>query len=230
MATVERAIEAGANAIGFTFYFGGEETQADTERVATLTDAAHQCGKPVFMWAYARGPLPDKMGADSLFWCAQAVSAGESLGVDVVKQKYPQPAKDVQEYRRNLSGVDGKKGYFFSKMPDIDQLLSFEPKESEPVSFELQVERLAFMAEVAPNTLKIISGGPKSDDPDKDLVETTRAVMESGNEGRIVGRQLWGRPIEEALQLNMSVVELMRNTRYRRRLTEPRFAGYGNRT
>jgi len=224
MATVERAVEAGANAIGFTFYFGGEETQADTERVAALTEAAHRCGKPVFMWAYARGPLPAKMGADSLFWCAQAVSAGESLGVDVVKQKFPKPAKDVEEYRRHLSAVEGKKGYFFAKMPDIDQLLALEPEASQPASFELQVKRLAFMAEVAPNTLKIISGGPKSDDPDRDLIETTRAVMESGNEGRIVGRQLWGRPIEEALKLNRRVVELMRDPQYRRELKQPRFA------
>ena len=72
--------------------------------------------------------------------------------------------------------------------------------------------------------MKIISGGPKSEDPDRDLIETTRAVMESGNEGRIVGRQLWGRPIEEALKLNKRVVELMRNPQYRRELKQPRFA------
>jgi len=228
MATVERALAAGANAIGFTFYFGGVETQADTERVAELTDAAHTCGKPVFMWAYARGPLPDKMGADSLFWCAQGISAGESIGVDVVKQKYPAPAKDLQEYKRNLSEMDGHKGYFCSSMPNIDQLLDLEPDGPGAVAFELQVKRLNFMAEVAPNTLKIISGGPKSDRPLEDLQDTTRAVMDSGNEGRIVGRQFWGRPIEEALELNASVVKLMRQPQYARQLKEQRFVGTGD--
>jgi len=191
---------------------------APAPRSASLAGRASSARRPrAFFGSYSAQ-------SRSRVWCVSRTL----LGVDVVKQKYPQPAKNVQEYRRNLSAVDGKKGYFFSKMPDIDQLLSFEPKEPEPLSFELQVRRLAFMAEVASNTLKIISGGPKFDDPDKDLVETTRAVMESGNEGRIVGRQLWGRPIEEALRLNMSVVELMRNPQYGRPLTEPRFAGYGN--
>ena len=55
MSTVERACDAGANAIGYTFYIGGEETEQDVERVAEITDVSHQCGKPVFMWAYARG-------------------------------------------------------------------------------------------------------------------------------------------------------------------------------
>jgi len=225
MATVERAVAAGANAIGFTFYIGSEETEIDVERVAELTEAAHRYGKPVFMWAYARGPLPEKMGADSLYWCAQGISAGESVGVDVVKQKYPAPAKDKELYTKYLSEVEGKKGYFYAKMPEVAGLLELEPDDPGNISYELHVKRLNFLAQVAPNTLKILSGGPKFKDPQKDLVETTRAVMDSGNEGRIVGRNLWGRPIEEALELNKVIVDLMRNEKYKRQLTESRFTG-----
>jgi len=223
MSTVERACEAGANAIGFTFYIGGEATQEDVERVAEITDISHQCGKPVFMWAYARGPLPDAMGADSLFWCTQGISAGESIGADVVKQKFPAPVKDMDAYTKAVSEVDGKKGIFFGKMSEVEQLLQLEPDDPGNVTHDLQVKRLSFMAAVAPNTLKIISGGPKSEEPQKDLVETTRAVMDSGNEGRIVGRNFWGRPIEEALKLNNVMVDVMRQKAYRRRLKEPRF-------
>jgi class I fructose-bisphosphate aldolase len=225
MATVERAVAAGANAIGFTFYIGGEETEEDVERVAELTDFSHKYGKPVFMWAYARGPLPEKMGADSLYWCAQGISAAESIGVDVVKQKYPAPAKDKEVYTKNLSQVDGKKGYFSAKMPEVSGLLELEPNDPADIPYELHVKRLNFLTYVAPNTLKIMSGGPKFKDPKKDLIETTRAVMDSGNEGRIVGRNFWGRPVNEALELNSVIVDLMRDKKYQRELTEPRFTG-----
>lgn len=230
MSSVERAVKAGANAIGFTFYIGGEETEQDVERCAKIVERAHKHGKPVFTWAYARGPLPEKMGADSLYWCAQGISAGESLGVDVVKQKFPMPAKNIDEYRKNLSVVDDiitkqKKGYFYSKMPEVNQLLKLEPENLENVPYELHVKRVSFLQAVAPNTLKIISGGPKSKDPEKDLIETTRAVMDSGCEGRIIGRNLWGRPIEETLELNRKLIDVMKNKQYHRKLTEPRFTG-----
>lgn len=223
MSTVERAVKAGANAIGLTFYIGGEETEQDAERCAKITDIAHQSGKPVFMWAYARGPLPEKMGEDSLYWCAQGISAGESLGVDVVKQKFPMPAKNIEEYKKNLSEIEGKKGYLQSKMPEVNELLKLEPENPKDVPHELHVRRLNFMSEVAPNTLKIISGGPESKDPEKELTETTKAVMDAGCEGRIVGRNLWGIPIEKALELNKKLVEFMRQPVYERKLTEPRF-------
>lgn len=223
MATVQRAIAAGANAIGYTFYIGGEETEVDVERVAEITDISHQYGKPVFMWAYARGPLPGKMGVDSLYWCAQGISAAESIGVDVVKQKYPEPVKDRAAYSKYLSEIDGEKGYFYAKMPEVAGLLELEPDEPGHISYELHVKRLNFLAHLAPNTFKIMSGGPKFKDLQKGLVETTRAVMDSGNEGRIVGRNFWGRPVEEALELNRVMVDLMRDEKYKRELTEPRF-------
>lgn len=223
MSSVDRAVDAGANAIGFTFYFGGKETEADVERCAAITERAHVLGKPVFMWAYARGDLPGKMGADSLFWCAQAVSAGESLGADVVKQKFPMPAKDKEAYRKELSEVDGKKGLFYGKMAEIDQLLELEPKSEEDFTHDLQVKRLAFMSGVAPNTLKIISGGPKG--PEETLLKTLEAVMDSGCEGQIVGRNLWGRPINEAFELAGKMMDIMQREVYHRELTSPRFKG-----
>ena len=57
MSSVERAVKAGANAIGFTFYFGGKETEQDVERVSRIIEDSHGFGKPVFMWAYASSRL-----------------------------------------------------------------------------------------------------------------------------------------------------------------------------
>jgi len=218
LASVEKAVEAGANAIGFTFYFGGEETEQDAERCSRIVEEAHRFGKPVFMWAYARGPMPKEMGADSLFWCAQAVAAGENMGVDVIKQKFPAPAKDKTTY---TTGIES----FKSSMPRLDELLRLEPEDPNNVPYELNVKRLSFMAQMAPNTILIISGGPKIDDPKKELIETTRIVMDAGCEGRIVGRNMWGIPINKALDLNREVADLMSDEKYRRILKEPRFTG-----
>jgi class I fructose-bisphosphate aldolase len=222
MASVERAVAAGANAVGFTFYIGGKETERDMERVAQIVESAHDLHKPVFMWAYTRGPLPDAMGADSLYWCAQGVSVAESLGVDVVKQKFPMPAKNNEVYRKNLSRIRDEKGYFYSSMPNVSELLKLEPEDPKNVPYDMHVKRLAFMSLVAPNLLKIISGGPKSENEDE-LLNVLRAVMDSGNEGQIVGRNLWGRPIDEAKGLAKRMHEIMREEKYHRALKEQRF-------
>lgn len=228
MSSVERAVKAGANAIGFTLYFGGNETEQDVERCAQIVEAAHQMGKPVFAWMYARGPLPGRMGADSLYWCAQAVSAGESLGVDVVKQKVCAFAKNRDAYTKELQKRgDGAKGFFYGKMPEVDELIKLEPtadelnEMSKEKAYQLQVRRLSYQNRVAPRTLQINSGGLKG--AAEGVIETTNVVMDAGMEGAIVGRNNWGRPIDEALELNAQMIELMQNSAYHRNLTEPRF-------
>lgn len=222
LSSVERAVEAGANAIGLTFYLGGEETERDAERCSRIVEKAHKFGKPVFAWMYTRGPLPEAMGEDSLYWCSQGISAGESIGADVVKQKFPMPARNFQEYKKNLIEQDKKKGYLFSKMPEVSELLKLEPENGE-IDEEMHVKRLSFLAGVAPNTLKIISGGPKAEG--EGLLRVLKMIIDAGLEGQIIGRNLWGRPIDEAVPLYNQMIDLMRNPVYARVLNEPRFTG-----
>jgi len=214
LSSIERALNAKADAVGFTFYIGGKETEQDAERCSELTWQAHKADLPVFMWAYARGPLPELTGTDNLYWCAQGISIGESIGVDIVKQKFHMPPKE--EKRKAYFESLQKGGYFQKMMPDVGKLLELEPENPEDVPYDLHVKRLAFMAAVAPNTLKIISGGPKTDN-EEGLLKILKAVMDSGNEGQIVGRNLWGRPVEEALALSKRMADLMRSPEYARK-------------
>lgn len=230
MSNVKRALNVGANAIGCLISIGNEKTEQDVERVSEIIDIAHQYGKPIFLWAYAQGPLPEAMGTDSLYWCAQGISAAESLGADVVKQKFPVPVKGkkLKSYKENLLGIEKKGeeievGYLKSKMPEVDQLLELEPKDPDNIPYELHVKRLSFMSKVAPNILKGISGGPKGNE--KKLLNTTKEIMSAGLEGQIAGRNLWGRPINEALELNKKIIEIISEEQYHRKLTEPRFSG-----
>jgi len=133
---------------------------------------------------WARGPLPERTGADSLYWCHSAVAAAEDLGADIVKTKYPRPDSNQAAYRKMLQT------FVKSKMPQAPEMyLSLEPEEHEEVSVELHVKRMNLVVSPARRTLVVVSDGPKlGRDPEEELSETTRVVMDAGAEGRIIGR------------------------------------------
>jgi len=222
---INKASNLGADAVGMTFYIGGEETEEDVERIGEIVEEAHGCGLPAVMWGYARGPLPERVGADSLCWCHAAVAAAEDLGADVVKTKFPRPARNLEEYKKMLLGEKSEKGFVEEKMPEAPEMyLSLEPKKGEPVPYDLHVKRVNLVTSPAKRTLVVVSGGPKlGKDPENELRDTTRIVMDAGAEGRIIGRNFWGRPIKEALTFTRIVTDVMKETKYDRKLREPRF-------
>lgn len=219
--SIERALKAGADAIGLTFYIGSEETGQDVERIGKIVEKAHEYGLPVVIWGYARGPIPNKVGADSLLWCHYAVSAVESLGGDIVKTKFPAPVKPEKKKEYE----DYIKNYIKSKIPEAEYYLELEPEDPNNVPYELHIERMKLVVNAAPHTFVIVSGGPKVKDPEKELVYTTNIVMDAGAEGRIIGRNFWGQPIEKGLELTQIVTKEMQKPQYYRPLTEPRFTG-----
>ncbi len=224
---VNQALNVGADAVGMTFYIGGVETQKDVERIGKIVEEAHRCGLSVVIWGYARGPLPERVGADSLYWCHAAVSAAEDLGADIVKTKFPMPASNLKEYKKMLIGEEGKKGFVASATPDAPKMyLELEPESGEEIPYDLHVKRMNLVVSPAKRTIVVVSGGPKlGKDPEKELIETTRIVMDAGAEGRIIGRNFWGCPMEEAKRLTQLVMKVMKDPRYDRKLKEPRFTG-----
>ncbi|MBE0478143.1 hypothetical protein IBX65_03350 [Candidatus Aerophobetes bacterium] len=206
------ALEMGATAVGLTFYIGGEETMEDVERIGEIVEEAHDASLPVVIWAYARGPLPERVGADSLYWCHNAVAAAEDLGADVVKTKFPRPARNIDAYKDMLQN------FVKAKMPEAPEMyLDLEPENEHSISYELHVRRMNLVVGPARRTFVVVSGGPKlGKDPEKELEETTRIVMDAGAEGRIIGRNFWGRPTEEAQRLIQVVTNVMQDARYDR--------------
>jgi class I fructose-bisphosphate aldolase len=222
---VNNALNIGADAIGMTFYVGGEETEEDVERIGEIIEEAHGCGLPAVVWGYARGPLPEKVGADSLYWCHVAVSAAEDLGADIVKTKFPRPARNLKEYKRMMTGDENEKGFVEAKMPEAPEMyLDLEPEKGKTIPYDLHVKRMNLVVSPAKRTFVVVSGGPRLGvNPEEELRETTRIVMDAGAEGRIIGRNFWGRPIKEAKSFTNLVAEVMKDQRYDRKLKEPRF-------
>ena len=229
--SVQEAVEVGASAVGLSFYLGSQQTGEDIERIGWIRAEAHEAGLPLVLWSYPRGPVPSATKADSLLWCHYAVSAAESLGADIVKTKFP-------------SGVDPKhrdayddyiKGEYSGKIAEAMRYLDYEPSREELEAYqaglaegekpnydsllskEQHIERAKIVTGAGTRTFVIYSGGPRiTGDAKVALQQTTEVIMEAGGEGRIIGRNFWGVPIEEGLELAQTVAQIMQNEKYAR--------------
>jgi len=229
--SVDEAVELGADAIGLTFYLGSQETGADVERTGKIREEAHQAGLPLVLWSYPRGPAPSATKADSLLWCHYAVSAAESLGADIVKTKFP----SVVDPKHRDAYDDFIKGEYSGKIAEAMRYLDYEPpreqlaqyqaqlKEGEKANYdsllskEQHIERAKIVTGAGTRTFVIYSGGPRlTGDAKAALQQTTEVIMEAGGEGRIIGRNFWGIPIEEGLELAEAVAQIMQNEKYAR--------------
>ncbi len=231
--SVEDAIRLGATAVGLTFYLGSEDIGADIERIAQVRDEAHELGVPLVLWSYPRGPLPDMTQANSLLWCHYAVSSAESLGADIVKTKFPavvEPGKRdayenfiMKEYIKKIPEA----GRYLDLEPKKEKLLEYEkemkakgekPNYDSLLSYEQHVERAKIVIGAGERTFVIFSGGAKAKgDASKAVNDSTKIIMDAGGEGRIIGRNFWGIPIEEALKMLETVTKVMQKEEYRRK-------------
>lgn len=83
--SVERAIKLGADAIGYTIYFGSKDEHWMLEEFSKIVDKAHDYGLPVVLWSYPRGSNVDENNTDVIAYAARLAL---ELGADIVKIKY----------------------------------------------------------------------------------------------------------------------------------------------
>lgn len=210
--SVKDALRLGATAIGMSFYPGSEMTREDMSRIGSIIREAHMYGMPAVIWAYARGPDVDEMGADSLYWVHYACVVAESLGADVIKTKFPAPVKEEKReaYFNYLKKIA-------KKTSGAEKYIELEPKRGKELTEEQHTHRVKLVVDSVPRSFVVVSGGPKTRrDPRKELVYTTRIVMNAGAEGRIIGRNLWGVPLNEGLKYANIVAEIIGEPQYHR--------------
>lgn len=230
--SVEDALKVGAVVVGLSFYLGSEQTGEDVERIGKIRDEAHNNGLPLVLWSYPRGPVPDSTKVDSLLWCHYAVSAAESVGADIVKTKFP----SVVEPKRRENYEKYIEGEYSGKIPEATKYIELEPDEKDLFEYEKEmeakggkpnydslltkeqhIERAKIVVGAGTRTFVIFSGGARiTGDAKSGLRESTKIIMEAGGEGRIIGRNLWGVPIETGLEYANVVKEVMQNGKYRR--------------
>jgi class I fructose-bisphosphate aldolase len=177
---VEDAVRLGADAVGYTLYVGSPRQDEDFTQLTAVRAECDRYGMPLFVWSYPRGEAIEKKGGrDSLFAVDYAARVAAELGADVIKLNVP--------------------------------LFDQKARESSPKPYnEMVLEYRAAVEKVvrsAGQAFVLFSGGSKVGDAD--LLDKTRLVMEAGATGLIFGRNMWQRPMAEALRLTEEIKRVM---------------------
>ncbi|MEP4680604.1 MAG: class I fructose-bisphosphate aldolase, partial [Rhodopirellula bahusiensis] len=90
-ASVDRAYDLGATAVGATIYFGSEESRRQIIEVAEAFEHAHELGMATVLWCYLRNSefKKEKDYHTSADLTGQANHLGVTLQADIIKQKLP---------------------------------------------------------------------------------------------------------------------------------------------
>ncbi|MFH1399504.1 MAG: fructose-bisphosphate aldolase [Candidatus Woesearchaeota archaeon] len=84
--SLKRAVQLGADAVGFTLFVGSRYEREMYEQVSKIVEEAHDYGIPVITWAYPRGEfVPNPRATGTL---AHAARVCLELGADFVKINY----------------------------------------------------------------------------------------------------------------------------------------------
>ncbi len=166
---VEDAVRIGADAIGYTLYFGSAQQEQDFENFSQVRLEAERVGLPVVVWAYPRGEyIEAKGGRDSIYAIDYAARVSTELGADVIKVNYP-----LQNADGSVGPVPGgPKPYDTMVWPDLQSALE---------------QILSSTAD----TLVIMSGGSRVDD--ETLLDRVDTSLQAGASGFIYGRNIWQR-------------------------------------
>ncbi|MEM0951891.1 MAG: fructose-bisphosphate aldolase [Cyanobacteria bacterium P01_H01_bin.74] len=179
--TVEDAVRLGADAIGYTLYVGSPSQDIDIEQFCGIRKEAERYGMPIIIWAYPRGSaVKANGGQDSPYAIEYAARVACEVGADVVKINYPK--------------VDA---------PGIEN--SPAPYNTLKLTEE---EAIGRAVKAAGKTLVVFSGGSKI--TNDELFLKVRQGMAAGGNGLIFGRNMWQRPMDEALSISSRVTEIMK--------------------
>jgi len=171
--TVVEAVQLGADAVGYTLYVGSPAQFDDFNQLVEVKRECDQHGMPLIVWSYPRGEAIDsKGGRDSLYAVDYAARVAAELGADVVKVNFPV--------------FDRSK---MNDQPKPYNELVLDPKDA-----------MAKVCESAGKTLVLVSGGGKVSD--EELLNKASYSIEAGVSGLIFGRNMWQRPMQEALALS----------------------------
>jgi class I fructose-bisphosphate aldolase len=179
-ASVEDAVRLGADAVGYTLYVGSPLQTQDIAQLARVREDCDRFGMPLIVWAYPRGEAIDMRGGrDTVYAIDYAARVAQELGADVIKINVP----DMDPERNRQS-----------PKPYSDLRLT----EQEAIRKLILSAGRAFV---------LFSGGARIGDAE--LLERAREAMRAGATGLIFGRNMWQRPMDEALAMTAKIRDIM---------------------
>ncbi|MDR7555972.1 MAG: fructose-bisphosphate aldolase [Armatimonadota bacterium] len=177
--SVEDAVRLGADAVGYTLYVGSPRQDEDIAQLTRVRQACDRYGMPLVVWAYPRGEAIERKGGRDSLY---AVDYAARVAVELGADVVKLNPPVLEPRREGL--------------PKAYAELSLDPRAA--------VEKVVRTAGAA---FVLFSGGQRLDDAD--LLARARLVMEAGATGLIFGRNLWQRPMAEALRLTAQIREIM---------------------
>lgn len=121
--SVEYAIKLGAEAVGYTIYFGSKYESEMISEFGKIYEEARKYGLKVVLWSYPRGGnITDDEDPKVV---AYAARLGAELGADVVKVKYPNDDSNLEWIAKN--GL--KTSVFFAGGKKLEEKDLFERAE-----------------------------------------------------------------------------------------------------
>jgi len=94
LCSVKKAVELGADAIGYTVYVGSPLEPEIFQEFGKIQEEAHDYGLPVIAWMYPRGRYVVNETSTSIL--SYAARVGLELGADILKMKYND---NLEEFR-----------------------------------------------------------------------------------------------------------------------------------
>lgn len=179
-ATVEDAVTLGADAVGYTLYVGSPRQDDDMLQYLEVREACERYGMPLVVWAYPRGSAIEQKGGRDSLYA-----------VDYAARLAHELGADIIKLN----------------VPQKSAKDSAQPKPYNELDwdYEAGVRRVV---ESAGRSLVLFSGGSKVSD--EDLLDKARVTIEQGTTGLIFGRNMWQRPMDEALALTERIKDLLR--------------------
>jgi class I fructose-bisphosphate aldolase len=175
VSSVERALELGCVGIGFTIYPGSDDLDEMLEELGYASEEASKFGLLSVVWSYARGPEL-KNGLDTaLDVISYSAHMACLAGAHIVKVKIP----NSSIYNQNL-----------------------KTKFDSTLNLTEMSERIAHIKKSCFNgkRLVIFSGGASKENKDS-LYSEIEAIKKGGGDGSIIGRNIFQRNKDEALQI-----------------------------
>lgn len=183
-ASVDRAYDLGATAVGATIYFGSEDSRRQTSEVAEAFEHAHDLGMATVLWCYLRNIefKKDKDYHTSADLTGQANHLGVTLQADIIKQKLP----------------TNNGGYNAIKFGKTSPLVYEDLTSAHPIDLCRYQVVNCYMGRAG----LINSGGASSGASDlAEAVKTAVINKRAGGTGLISGRKAFQRPITDGVEL-----------------------------
>ncbi len=178
-ASVADAVRLGADAVGYTLYIGSPRQDEDFAQFRRIREDAERLGMPIIVWSYPRGSAIEAKGGKDSVYA-----------VDYAARVAQELGADV--IKLNVPKVDADK---LAKAPKAYQR-SWTAEEA-----------LEQVIRSAGRSLVIFAGGEKS--AGGSALGKAEDCMKAGATGLIFGRNVWQRPMNEALEISQSIHQLL---------------------